>query len=338
MSIKVAINGFGRIGRPSFKIAMDMEGIEIVAINDLTDNNTLAHLLKYDSNYGVYEKSVESSENALIIDGKEIPAFSEPDPTKLPWGDLGVDVVLECTGVFRTHEKASLHVEAGAKMVIISAPGKDGPISTFVRAVNDSSFDPEKNTIIDNASCTTNSVAPPMEVLQRRFGVEKAFLSTIHSYTSDQNLIDGPHKDMRRARSAALNIIPTSTGAAQATCKVVEGIDASTFDGLSFRVPTPVVSVSDITALLSREVTAEEVNTALKEESETERYKGIIGYTEDEIVSMDIKKSSFSGVIDSRLTRVVGGDLLKLVVWYDNEWAYSTRLVEQALDCGKRFS
>lgn len=336
MPTKVAINGFGRIGRPTFKIAFDSKDVEVVAINDLTDNQMLAHLLKYDSNYGTYDKSVEATTDKIIVDGKEIVALSEPDPTKLPWGELGVDVVLECTGVFRTHEAASKHLEAGAKMVIISAPAKDGPISTFVRAVNDEAFNPEENKIIDNASCTTNSVAPPIEVLQRHFGIEKAFLTTIHSYTADQNIVDGPHSDMRRARSAALNIVPTSTGAAKATCKVVDGIDSSVFDGLAFRVPTPVVSVSDVTALLSKDATPEEVNAVMKQESESERYAGILGYSEDEIVSMDIKQSSYSGVVDAKLTNVVGGNLLKLVVWYDNEWAYSTRLVEQAVDCGAK--
>lgn len=335
MPTRIAINGFGRIGRPTFKIAFDRDDIEIVAINDLTDNEMLAHLLKYDSNYGVYDKDVRVDGDKLYVDNTEILALSERDPEKLPWGDLNVDVVLECTGVFRTHEAASKHITAGAGMVIISAPAKDGPVSTFVRGVNDDQFNKEENKVIDNASCTTNSIAPIMEVIDRVFGVEKAFLTTIHSYTADQNLVDGPHGDMRRARSAAMNIVPTSTGAAKATCKVVDGIDSSTFDGLAFRVPTPVVSVSDVTAVLSKDVSIEDVNAALKEAADSDRYMGVIGYSEDELVSMDLKQSSFSGVVDSKMTNVVGGNLVKLVVWYDNEWAYSARLVEQAVDCAK---
>lgn len=335
MPTRIAINGFGRIGRPTFKIAFDRDDVEIVAINDLTDNDMLAHLLKYDSNYGVYDKNVRVDGDKLYVDDKEILSLSERDPEKLPWDELNVDVVLECTGVFRTHKAASKHITAGAGMVIISAPAKDGPVSTFVRGVNDDKFNKEEHKVIDNASCTTNSIAPIMEVIDRVFGVEKAFLTTIHSYTADQNLVDGPHGDMRRARSAAMNIVPTSTGAAKATCKVVDGIDSSTFDGLAFRVPTPVVSVSDVTAVLSKDVSIDDVNVALKEAADSDRYMGVIGYSEDELVSMDLKQSSFSGVVDSKMTNVVGGNLVKLVVWYDNEWAYSTRLVEQAVDCAK---
>lgn len=337
MPIKFAINGFGRIGRPTFKIAIDNPDIEMVAINDLTDNETLAHLLKYDSNYGTYEKAVEAKGDKLVVDGKEYAALSEPDPGKLPWKELGVDVVLECTGAFRKYEDAKKHLDAGAKLVIISAPGKGGPIKTFVRGVNDDDFNPEEHKVIDNASCTTNSIAPVIQVLQEKIGIEKAFLTTIHSYTADQNLVDGPHKkDIRRARAAAINIIPTTTGAATATCSVVEGIEEAVFDGLSVRVPTPVVSLSDVTAVMKKDVTIEEVNKLIKEAAETEKYKGIIEYTEEELVSSDIKGTNFSGVYDSKLTNVVGGNLLKVVIWYDNEWAYSVRLVDQAIEYGKK--
>lgn len=338
MSINVAINGFGRIGRPSFKIAMENPDINIVAINDLTDINVLAHLLKYDSNYGTYQKNVEVKEGALVVDGKEIKVFSEPNPANLPWKEHEVDVVLECTGVFRTKEKASGHIEAGAKLVIISAPAKGGDVTTCVRGVNDEEYSPVEGDVIDNASCTTNSIAPVVEILERHFGIEKAFLTTIHSYTADQNLVDAPHSDLRRARGAAANIVPTSTGAATATCSVVDGIDSSSFDGLAFRVPTPVVSVSDITALLSKDVSIEEINSALEEESKSERYSGILGFSMEELVSSDVRMSPLSGLVDGKLTNVTGGNLAKVVIWYDNEWGYSNRLVEQAIEYGKKFS
>lgn len=338
MPVKFAINGFGRIGRPTFKIALENSEMEVVAINDLTDNQMLAHLLKYDSNYGVFPHEVKATANKLMIDGKEYHSLSEPDPEKLPWKELGVDVVLECTGAFTKYEKAKKHLDAGAKLVIISAPGKGKEIKTFVKGVNDHEFDPNAHKVIDNASCTTNSIAPVIEVLQRNIGIEKAFLTTIHSYTADQNLVDAPHKkDYRRARAAAINMIPTSTGAAVATSRVVRGL-GDAFDGISIRVPTPVVSVSDVVAVMKKDITAEEVNALVKKESESDRYKGIIGYTEDEIVSSDVKGSNFSGVFDSKLTNVVGGNLLKVVIWYDNEWAYSRRLVEQAIEYGKKMS
>lgn len=338
MAINIAINGFGRIGRPSFQIALDNPDVNIVAVNDLTNIETLAHLLKYDSNYGVYKKSVEISNGNLVVDGKEIQVFAEPDPNQLPWGDLGVDVVLECTGVFRTKEKASGHINAGAKLVIISAPAKDGDVTTCVRGVNDTEYSPKAGDVIDNASCTTNSIAPVVEILEREMGIEKAFLTTIHSYTADQNLVDGPHSDLRRARSAAMNIVPTSTGAATATCAVVDGIDSSSFDGVAFRVPTPVVSVSDITALLSKDTTIDEINEVLKKESESERYAGVLGFSMEELVSMDLKQSPLSGVVDGKMTNVVGGNLVKVVIWYDNEWGYSNRLVEQAARYGKQIA
>ncbi|MBU1167732.1 type I glyceraldehyde-3-phosphate dehydrogenase [Patescibacteria group bacterium] len=339
MPIKFAINGFGRIGRPTMKIALENPEIEMVAVNDLTDNKMLAQLFKYDSIYGTYPADVKATKDKLIIGDKEIRSFAEPDPAKLPWKELGVDVVLECTGVFRQYEDAKKHLDAGAKLVIISAPGKGGPIKTFVRGVNDDDFDPNKHKVIDNASCTTNSIAPIVQTLQEKIGIEKAFLTTVHSYTSDQNLVDAPHKkDPRRARAAAINIIPTSTGAATATCSVVEGIDAAVFDGLSLRVPTPVVSVSDITAVMKKDVTIEEINDIVKEASESDRYRGIIEYSEEDLVSSDIKGSNFSGVFDSKLTNVVGGNLLKIIIWYDNEWAYSVRLVDQAVEYGGKIS
>lgn len=334
MAVKLAINGFGRIGRPSFKAALDNPEVEVVAINDLTDNATLAHLLKYDTVYGKYDKEVKAEGDKLIIDGKEYMALSEPDPEKLPWKDLGVDVVLECTGVFRKEKDARKHITAGAKMVILSAPGKEGNIQTYVKGVNDTKYQPKVGEIIDNASCTTNCIAPIMEVLCSKFGVEKALMTTIHSYTADQNLVDGPHKDLRRARAAAENTIPTTTGAAVATGKAVPEIDGS-FDGLSIRVPTPVVSLADIVAVMSKEVTAEEVNQAFKEMAETDRYRGIIGVTEEPIVSSDVIGCPFSTYIDLALTNVIKGDLLKVIAWYDNEWAYSLRLVDQAVSYGK---
>ena len=333
MPYKMAINGFGRIGRPTLKIALDNPDVDVVAINDLTDNATLAHLLKYDSVYGIYDKEVKATEGTITIGGKEIRALSEPDPAKLPWKELGVDVVIESTGVFRKEKDVKKHLDAGAKIVIISAPAKEGNINTFVKGVNDQDMN-DSDKIIDNASCTTNCIAPVMEILERHFGVEKSMMTTIHSYTADQVLVDGPHKDLRRGRAAALNMIPTSTGAAKATGKTVPAVEGK-FDGLSIRVPTPVGSLADITALLKKDATPEEINEIFKEEASSDRYKGILEVTEEPLVLTDVIKNPNSSIVDLSLTSVVGGNLAKIISWYDNEWGYSNRLVEQSVDLAK---
>ncbi len=324
MSTKVAINGFGRIGRHAFKVAQKNKDIEIVGINDLTDNRTLAHLLKYDTAYPDFAGDVTHDDEYLIIDGKKIPAFSEKDPTKLPWKDLGVDIVLECTGVFRTKEKASLHIEAGAKKVLISAPGKGEGIKSYVRGVNCESYDGAD--IIDNASCTTNCTAPVMQVMESTFGVEKGILTTVHAYTADQRLQDAPHKDLRRARAAAQNIVPTTTGAAIATTKTIPALEGK-FDGIAIRVPTITVSLVDFSLVLSKDVTVEQVNDALRKAADSQ-FKGILHVNDEPLVSTDFIGNPYSSVVDSEFTKVVGGNLVKILSWYDNEWAYATRLVE----------
>ncbi|MFA6525599.1 MAG: type I glyceraldehyde-3-phosphate dehydrogenase [Patescibacteria group bacterium] len=333
--IKIAINGFGRIGRAAFKIALERKGLEVVAINDLADNETLAHLLKHDTVYRTYAKAVKGDAEGIEVDGKHYRVYEEKDPSKLPWKELGVDIVLECTGRFRKEEEAELHIKAGAKQVILSAPGKGDGVKSCVIGVNDGDYDPSKDYVIDNASCTTNSVAPVMEVLHRVFGIKKAMLTTIHSYTADQNLVDAPHKDLRRARSAAENIVPTTTGAAKATGNTIPDLKGI-FDGYAVRVPTMDVSLSDLTILLKKEVTEEEVNNALREASETEQYKGILGVTEEPLVSTDFIGDTHSTIVDLSLTKVVAGDLVKVVTWYDNEWGYTSRLVDMAERVGKK--
>lgn len=330
--IKLAINGFGRIGRPSFKIAVNKPEVEVVAINDLTDTKTLAHLLQYDTVYGKYDKVVEASENALIVDGKEYKVFAQKDPASLSWKDLGVDVVLECTGIFTDREKAKAHLDAGAKKVIISAPPKDEDTPNVLLGVSD--VDIIDDEIISNASCTTNSIAPVANVLNEKFGIKKALMTTIHSYTADQNLVDGPHKDLRRARAAAQNIVPTSTGAAVAVTKVIPSLN-KLFDGLAIRVPTSVVSLSDFTMVVAKDVTVEDVNNAFIEASKQARYKGILSTTDKPLVSSDFIGNSNSTIVDLSLTKVVGGDLVKVVAWYDNEWGYANRLVELAVKISK---
>ncbi|MFH1509008.1 MAG: type I glyceraldehyde-3-phosphate dehydrogenase [bacterium] len=332
--MKIAINGFGRIGRPSFKIALENKNVEIVAINDLTDNKTLANLLQYDTAYGKYGKEVTHDDDHLIVDGKKYIALSEPDPTKLPWKDLNVDVVLECTGVFRDSEGAMKHISAGAKTVLLSAPGKSKDIQTFVKGVNNDSFDKENNKIVSNASCTTNCIAPVMAVLQNSFGVAKAFMTTVHSYTADQNIVDGPHKDLRRGRTAGQNIVPTTTGAAIATTKTIPKLEGK-FDGMAIRIPTQVGSLSDITAVLSKDVTVEDINKVLTEASKNPIYKGILEVTSEAIVSSDIIANPHSAIVDLSFTKVVGGNLVKVLAWYDNEWGYSNRLIEIAEQFGK---
>jgi glyceraldehyde 3-phosphate dehydrogenase len=325
---KMAINGFGRIGRPSLKIALEKEGLEVVAINDLTDIKTSAHLLKYDSSYGRYGHSVEIDEGSseIIIGDKRIKYFSEPNPEKLPWADLGVDIVLECTGVFSDRESAQKHILAGARKVVLSAPPK-GDIPVYILGINEKEYDSAKDNIISNGSCTTNCLAPMIKVLDDNFGVEKGFMTTTHSYTNDQRLQDLPHKDLRRARAAALNIIPTTTGAAKTVGKVMKHL-AGQLDGISLRVPTPVVSIVDFICTLKKEVSVEQINEAFKKAAEGE-LKGILNATEEELVSMDYKGDPHSGIVDLPLT-MANGNLAKVVGWYDNEWGYSNRLVEMA--------
>lgn len=325
---KIAINGFGRIGRAAFKIALSRNDIKVVAINDLADAHTLAHLLKYDTAYGVYEREVSSQDDAILVNGIQFPVLKKADPKELPWGDLEVDVVLECTGKFVKHDDAKMHLDAGAKKVILSAPSKGGGVPTAILGVSDESMFQEGD-FFSNASCTTNCITPVVEVIERVFGIEKAMMTTIHSYTADQRLQDSPHDDMRRARAAGANIVPTTTGAAIATTEVIPSL-AGKFDGLSMRVPTIVVSLSDMTFVLRRNASVEEINNALTEASREKRYQGILGVTDKPLVSSDFIGDSRSSIVDLALTKVVDGNLAKVVSWYDNEWAYSQRLVEMA--------
>ena len=327
MSIKVAINGFGRIGRNVFKIAQTRlnRDIEIVAINDLTDTKTLAHLLEFDSTFGKFDGTVEAKENSIVVNGKEIKILAERDPKNLPWKELGVDVVIESTGLFTKKEKAMAHVEAGAKKVIISAPATDEDI-TIVLGVNEKQYDPTNHNIISNASCTTNCLAPFAKVLDDKFGIVKGLMTTVHSYTNDQRILDLPHSDLRRARAAAENIIPTSTGAAKAVGSVLPNLKGK-LNGFSLRVPTPTVSVTDLVAELKTTVTAAEVNAALKEASEGSM-KGILGYEERPLVSMDYRGDARSSIVDAPSTMVIEGNMVKVVSWYDNEWGYSNRVVD----------
>lgn len=326
--MKVAINGFGRIGRPVLKIALESPSIEVVAINDLGDLESLAYLLKYDTAFGVYSKDVQVEEGKLIVDEKEITVLCEKDPANLPWGEMGVDVVLECTGIFKDREKAKGHLVAGAKKVLISAPTKDETIKTIVLGCNDENIKPEDD-IISMASCTTNCVAPMMKVLEENFGVEKSLMSTIHSYTATQNLVDGPaEKDVRRGRAAAQNIVPSSTGAAIAASKAVPSLEGI-FDGMAYRVPTINGSVSDVVAILKKEVTPEEINQAFTDASE-DGLRGVMKVTEEPLVSHDIIGNPHSVTIQAEQTKVIAGNMVKVVGWYDNEWGYSNRLVNLA--------
>lgn len=331
--IKVAINGFGRIGRNAFKIAFERSDLEIVAINDITDTKTLAHLLKHDSSYGTYARQVSADNENIIVEGKKIKVLKELDPEKLPWKDLGVDVVIESTGHFTDPEKARAHLAAGAKKVVISAPLKGEGAKTVVLGVNEDVLTKE-DTIVSNASCTTNCIAPVMRVLEENFGIKKAMMTTVHSYTASQRLQDAPAKDLREARAAAENIVPTTTGASKAAALTIPALKGK-FNGLSVRVPTPVVSLSDITAVLEKEVTVEEINAAFEKAAKEPYYEGILTVTHDELVSMDFRGNSHSAIVDLPLTDVVGGDLVKVVAWYDNEWGYSNRLVELTADFGK---
>lgn len=334
MKTKVAINGFGRIGRNAFKVAFERDDLEIVALNDLTDTKTLAHLLRHDSTYGTYHHEVGYDDDNIIVDGKSIRVYKQTDPSLLPWGDLGVDVVIESTGFFVDPAKARAHIDpAGAKKVVISAPAKGDGATTIVIGVNEDKL-PEASDIISNASCTTNCIAPVMDVIQQNFGIEKAMMTTVHSYTASQRLQDAPAKDLREARAAAENIVPTTTGASIAAGIALPAI-AGIFGGLSVRVPTPVVSLSDFVIITKRDVTVEEVNDAFRKAAAEPYYQGILAVTEEELVSGDFIGNSHSTTVDLPLTAVVAGNMLKVVAWYDNEWGYSNRLVELVADTGK---
>ena len=331
--VKVAINGFGRIGRNALKILLDRHDVQVVAINDITDAKTLAHLLKHDSSYGTYDKKVSAGKNSLIINTREIPVFAEKDPANLPWKKLGVDVVIESTGFFTNPEDAKAHITAGAKKVVISAPAKGEGAKTVVLGVNEEVVD-AGDVILSNASCTTNCIAPIMKVLEDEFGIDKAMMTTVHSYTGSQRILDAPAKDLREARSAAENIVPTTTGASKAAALTIPSLK-DRFNGLSIRVPTPVVSLSDITAILKRDTSKEELNQLFRRIAKEPYYEGIIGVTDEELVSSDFIGDPHSCTVDLPLTDVVGGNMVKIVAWYDNEWGYSNRLVELAVDFGK---
>ena len=329
MAVKVGINGFGRIGRLVFRAALKQnKDVDFVAVNDLTDAKTLAHLLKYDSNFGILPNDIEAKGDAIIVDGKEIKVMAIKDPSQLPWKDLGVDIVFESTGRFTKIEDCQKHILAGAKKVILSARYKGkAPNAVMINmGINEEKYDPSQHSIISNASCTTNSLTPVMKVLEEKFGVERALMSTIHSYTNDQRILDFAHKDLRRARACALSIIPTTTNAAVAVTEVIPALKGK-FDGMAMRVPTPCGSISDITVILKKETTAEEINNAFREASQGE-LKGILGYTEEPIVSRDIIGNSSSATVDGSFTKVMGGNMAKVLSWYDNEWGYSTRMVE----------
>lgn len=350
--IRVAINGYGRIGRVAHRIIIEKfpEDLEVVAINagTSTDLKGWMYLLKYDSNYGILPADLSINENSdpekkdllgsMMVNGKEIPVYSQKDPTLLPWGTLGVDVVIESTGVFTRYEKLELHMKAGAKSVVLSAPAKSsdaGTVPTYVVSINDDQYKDEK--MISNASCTTNCITPVAKIIAENFGIEKAMMTTVHGYTSDQNLLDGGHKDYRRARSAGVNIIPTTTGATKAAAKAYPAL-AGVFDGLAIRVPVPVGSLSDFTFLLRKETTKEEINEILRKAAESEMYKGVLAISEDPLVSSDIVGNSHSSIVDLSLTQVVGGNMAKIIAWYDNEFGYANRLVEQTLFIGKKVS
>lgn len=338
--IRIAINGFGRIGRTTFKAALEHEQeVEVVALNDLGSAENMAYLLKYDTNYGTFSREIGFGSNFVSVDGKKFILYAEKDPKKLPWKKLNVDVVLECTGRFTNKEDAVMHITAGAKQVIISAPAKSGsPVGTFVLGVNahaSQGWKQGKGTeVISNASCTTNCISPVMAVLESAFGVKKAMMTTVHSYTADQNLVDGPHKDFRRGRSAGANIVPTSTGAAIATTETIPSLKGK-FDGIAIRVPSTTGSLSDITAVLKKKVTVESVNAAFKKAAKNPLFKGILAVSEEEIVSKDIVGRPESAIVDLPLTMVVGDDMVKVFAWYDNEWAYSLRLIEEAILVGR---
>jgi len=329
MATRVGINGFGRIGRQVTKAIFERhdDTLDIVAINDLADAESNAHLLRYDSNYGKFPGTVEVGDGTLTVNGQQMRVFAEKDPAKIPWGDAGVDLVIESTGFFTDADKARAHLQGGAKKVIITAPAKGEDI-TIVLGVNQEKYDPARHTIISNASCTTNCLAPVAKVLNDSFGINKALMTTVHSYTNDQKILDVIHKDLRRARAAAINIIPTTTGAAKAVALVIPELKGK-FHGYALRVPTPTVSIVDLTAELGRNTSAEEINQALKAASDGPM-KGILAYTDEELVSMDFKGSPASSTVDSLLTMVLGDNMAKVVAWYDNEWGYSCRVADLA--------
>lgn len=317
---KIAINGFGRIGRNAFKVAVE-KGLDIVAINDLTNPATLAHLLKYDSIQGKFSGSVEAKEDALIVNGKEVKIFAERNPIDLPWEELGIDIVIESTGFFRAKDQAQLHIDAGAKKVIISAPGIG--TKSIVMGVNEEDYDAKEDDIIDNASCTTNCLAPFAKVLHDKFEIKKGIMTTVHSFTNDQRILDTPHGDLRRARAASESIIPTTTGAAEAVAKVIPSLKGK-LTGMAMRVPTPTVSVVDLVVELGKNVTVEEVNAVLKEAADDK----VLGYSDEPLVSMDYKQDKRSSIIDGLSTLVMGDNMVKVVSWYDNEWGYSNRIID----------
>jgi glyceraldehyde 3-phosphate dehydrogenase len=324
---KIAINGLGRIGRATLKIILDTPGLELAAINDIVPTENLAYLLKYDTVYGRYPKQVEHTEDSLIIAGKEYPVFNKKDPAELPWDDLDIDIVIESTGIFTKKEDLQKHVQAGAKFVILSAPAKGDDVSTVVYGLK---REGQPEQIISCASCTTNSVTPPMEIMNRRIGVKKALMTTVHAYTSSQAIVDSPAKKIRRGRAAAANFVPTTTGAAIATTKALPQL-AGKFDGVAIRGPVPVESISDIVFLAARPTSVEEINQIFREEAQSEQYQGVLGFTDDGLVSSDIIQDSRAAVIDLEMTQVVDGDLVKIMSWYDNEWGYSSQMVREAV-------
>jgi len=334
MTVRVGINGFGRIGRNFFRVAKQRGAdIDFVAVNDLGSLDTMAHLLKYDSVLGVLPNTIKASKNGISVDGDELLVLSERDPKNLPWGDLGVDIVIESTGFFTKRDAAAAHLDAGAKLVIVSAPS-DGADATFVYGVNHKDFNFKTQKVISNASCTTNCFVPLVKVLDDNFGVENGLMQTVHAYTGDQQLVDGPHKDLRRARGAAINIVPTSTGAARATSLVLEAMKGK-LDGTSLRVPVPTGSIVDFTANLKKEATVEQINAAFKKAASSGPLKGVIRYTEDPIVSSDIQGDPHSAIFDAGLTASMG-TLVKVLAWYDNEWGYSNRLLDTTLYVGSK--
>ena len=333
--MKVAINGFGRIGRSTLKNILEKHSeIEVVAINDLTDNETLAHLLKYDSVYGIYEKEVKASSSGIKIDGKEYRILAEKDPLKLPWKDLMVDVVLECTGFFTDYKGAKKHLDAGAKKVILSAPSKSPEVQTYVLGVNEEKYNSEKDNIISMGSCTTNCLAPVAKTINDNFEIEKSLMTTIHSYTSTQKIVDGPHKDLRRGRAAAINIVPTTTGAAISVIQVLPELKGK-LDGIAIRIPSPVVSLIDFTGQVKKETTANKVNEVFRDVAK-KKLKGILSIEDKQLVSTDFRKNSYSAIIDSEFTQVQNKNLVKILAWYDNEWGYACRLAEFAEFIGEK--
>ena len=327
MAVKVGINGFGRIGRQVFRAIRDYQAatLEVVAVNDLTDPKTNAHLLKYDSNYGVFPAEIEARDDAIVVDGQAIKVLAERDPAKIPWRDLGVEIVVEGTGLFTDAQKASAHLQGGAKKVIITAPAKNEDW-TVVLGVNDDKYDPKRHNIISNASCTTNCIAPVAKVLHDTFGVQKGFMTTIHAYTNDQRILDTVHKDLRRARTAALNIIPTTTGAAKAVTLVIPELKGR-LDGMAFRVPTSTVSVVDFVAVLERSASKEQANEAFRDAA-SESLRGILGYTDEPLVSIDFKGDPRSSIVDGLSTMTIGDSMIKVISWYDNEWGYACRTAD----------